>query len=338
LDSSFLQQLKQYFNKEKIKADKKLVIYAFFVGVATIFWFLNALSKEYTTTVSYPVNYMNFPKEKVLTNELPSQLTLQVKAFGFDLLRYKLSTSFLPISFDVNSFTDSRAEKNNVSKLLLPTRQLKNRISRQLSSEINLLNISPDTLVFRFSKIVRRKVPVRAQLKLGFEKQFMLGDTVQLVPDSVTISGASVLVDTVKEVWTRLLNFPKLDRTMKRNIALKKIDGLEYSNKRITVKIPVEQFTEAEKNVPITVENLPDSLQLRVFPDRIKISYLVGLSKYETIREDQFRAVVDFRETNSTKGNRLKVRIVQMPLDVRNLRFSPQAIEYIIEKREGSPL
>jgi len=263
LDSSFIQRLRQYFNKEKIKANKKLVVYAFFVVLATVFWFLNALSKEYTTTVSYPVNYVNFPKEKVLTNKLPSHLTLRVNAFGFDLLRYKLSTSFLPISFDVNSFTDSRMEKSKNSRFVLPTRRIKNRISRQLSSEITLLDIAPDSLVFQFSNVVHKKVPVKAQLELSFEKQFMLGDTIRLEPDSITISGASVIVDTVDQIHTRRMKFSDLSKTVKRNISLERVEGLEYSNKRVVINILVEQFTEAEKNVAIIVENPVSYTHLR---------------------------------------------------------------------------
>jgi hypothetical protein len=112
------------------------------------------------------------------------------------------------------------------------------------------------------------------------------------------------------------------------------VEGLGYSNKKVVINIFVEQFTEAEKNVAIKVENLPDTLQLRTFPNRVKISYLVGMNSYEAIQEDQFRAVVDYKETLNSKGNRLRVRIIQMPSQVVNLRYSPQTIEYIIEKKE----
>lgn len=334
MNASLFQQINLPFNKKKTKVNKKLVIYAFFVVLATIFWFLNALSKEYTTTVTYPVDYVNFPKDKVLINELPAHLTLKVNADGFDLLRYKMSTSFLPITFNVNAFTDNRMEQGVTLKYQLPTSHIKDRISQQISSKINLLSVSPDTLVFKFSNVVHRKVAVKADLKLNFEKQFMLSGSVGVDPDSVIVSGPSIVVDTIPWVLTRNMEFSQLTRSTKRNVSLEYIKGLEFTPKRVVVHIPVEQFTESDKRVNIEIENLPDSLRMRLFPNKIKVSYLVGLNRYETITKDQFRVVVDYPSSeNPQEGNLLKVRIVQYPNYLKNVRFYPPNVEYIIEKK-----
>ena len=97
--------------KRNLSDNKKIVTYLVFVFIATIFWFLNALSKDYTTTVSYPVNYKNLPKDKILIRELPDKLFLEVKGGGFALLRYKISTAFQPINLNVSNQLNNKKPK-----------------------------------------------------------------------------------------------------------------------------------------------------------------------------------------------------------------------------------
>jgi len=327
------QNIKQVFNKENIKANKKLVIYLFFVALATIFWFLNALSKEYTTTVNYPVTYSDFPAKKILSNQLPSKLRLTVRAYGFDLLRYKLSF-IQSIDFPVNEFTNNRMEKEGEDKFYFPTERMTNEVAAQLSSAISVTHISPDTISFEFSALVEKQIPVHLNSELNFEPQFRLGSDVTLKPDSIWVIGAQALIDTVKQVETELLELNKLHETTKKNISLEKIKGLKFRQKRVEVELPVEQFTEAQKQVEVKVINLPDSLLLRLFPHEVGLSYLVGLKDYESISADQFLLEVDY-ETINLSSNELKVSLKQFPASVSNVSFYPQEVIYLIEKKNS---
>lgn len=152
---SDFRKIKDVFDRENIKSNRKLVIYMFFVGLATIFWFLNALSKEYTTTVNYPVSYSDFPSKKILSNELPSRLRLTVRAYGFDLLRYKLSF-FQSINFPVNEYTNNRLEKSDENIIRFSTNRMTSAVAAQLSSAISVTHISPDTINFQFSSLIEK--------------------------------------------------------------------------------------------------------------------------------------------------------------------------------------
>lgn len=310
-------------------------MYVFFVGIAAMFWFLNALGKEYTATVNYSVQYINLPQNKVLTNKLPEQLALKVNAYGFDLIRYKLSTAFLSNPFDVEFYTKNRLRNSSLQKYSLVTSQIVSQFERELSSSIKLVSISPDTILFEFSPILEKKVPIRSNVSCSFEQQYMLDEAISLETDSVVVQGPGSRLDSINFVETDELVLTDLNKTVKRNVSLKKIKGVEFSQRKIEITIPVEQFTEEKMNVPIKVSNLPDSLLLRLFPREVKVSYFVGFKKHDKVSVDLFDIRVDYNHTSVEGSNKLTIELVRNPGFITNVRFYPQEVTYLIEKKKS---
>lgn len=317
--------------KKNNESNKKIARYLIFVLFATVFWFLNALSKDYTTTVSYPVNYVGFPKDKVLIKELPEELSMDVKGYGFALLRYKISTAFLPITFNINSYTDNKLVKNNILNYTIITDNIKNKISKKLSKDIQIIKISPDTIGLHFSRIIKKKVPIKPSVDITFANQYAQNGQITVSPDSVTIDAPSVYIDTIKFVETNLINFKDLNKSVKRNVSINKKEGVKYEFTRTVVNIPVDQFIESTKEVKIEILNIPDNIRLRLFPDKIKINYRVGLSNFRNITEEDFNISVDYDELTST-SNILKVYLKKYPENITNIKISPSKVESIIEK------
>jgi len=332
LDSSLLKQFRQIFNRKKVKYNQKLFIFLFFLIVSSIFWFLNRLSNDYTSDISYPVRYTNFPKDKVLVRNLPSHLSLKVKAHGYTLLKYKIRKKVPPIIINVNSNSFGTIYRNKSSNFYILTRYMKDKISNQLTSEIQIINVSPDTLFFEFADIISKKVAVIPDLEINFEKQFMLKGKIETKPDSIVIIGPHTILDTINYVKTKYQSLSNINQSIKRNITIENIKNVTYEQKRVLVSIPVEQFTESSLKVYIAVINLPDSLVLKTFPGYLTISYLVGLSDYEKVKPYLFKAVVDYNSIGNNMSNKLKVAIVKFPDYIASLKFYPKNVEYIIEK------
>ena len=209
---------------------------------------------------------------------------------------------------------------------------MKDKISNQLTSEIQIINVSPDTLFFEFADIISKKVAVIPDLEINFEKQFMLKGKIETKPDSIVIIGPHTILDTINYVKTKYQSLSNINQSIKRNITIENIKNVTYEQKRVLVSIPVEQFTEASLKVYIAVINLPDSLVLKTFPGYLTISYLVGLSDYEKVKPYLFKAVVDYNSIGNNMSNKLKVAIVKFPDYIASLKFYPKNVEYIIEK------
>lgn len=317
--------------RKKITLNRRVVIFFFFLLLSILFWFLTALNKEYVTTISYPVRYIRFPENKILVNDVPDKLELTVNASGFVLLSYQLRSRLTPIIFDVNSFSPNTF-RNDPSSVYILSSYAKEGISRQLSSEIKILDIRPDSLIFRFAERVKKLVPVNLRLSFSFEKQFMQVGPYTLEPDSVTISGPEVIVDSIDEVETEELVRSGINKSFDLEIKIRPIKKIDLDPVEIWLQVPVEKFTEASLKIPIEVVNIPDSLVLRTFPGEVNITCQVGLSAYETLNEHLFRAVVDYADAGTMLGSKLQVNLVRVPDYIQSLNYSPKSVEYILEK------
>ena len=313
------------------RQDKRIITYLVCVGIATIFWLLNALSKNYTVDLTFPVRYTNMPKNKILVNEPPDKFTLQVNSYGFTLLRHKLKLSFSPLVFNVNDFTRNMMENTKQSEYTILTSQYMEEIADQLSSELKVLSISPDTVHFNFDQIINKKVKVYPDVQIELKKQYQLSGPVRTKPDSVLVSGPRSVLDTLKQVTTKYQYFKSVSEAIQRNVSLAEYDNLQIENKRIVLNIPIEEYTESQMLIPLFIENKPDSLNLKLFPNRVKVSFLVGLSRYSEILPEDFKLVVTWSEISRDKS-RLKVDTQAIPPFVKSVKIVPDEVEYLIEK------
>ncbi len=324
--------IKNFLNKKNIKADRRLIVFLFFVVLATIFWFLNQLEEEYVTDISLPVRYTNMPINKILVNELPDYFEIRVRAHGYKLLEYKISNKFLPFQINVNSITLRMLSGSDFSKLYALTRLMDKKIENQLSSELEIVSISPDTIYFEFAERIFKKVPVASGISANPATQYMIHGDIDFNPDSVTISGAEPIVDTINEVFTNQIELLDLEANYNDDIKLKKIDNVNFSKDKVDYSINVEKFTEGSQKIKLHVVNVPDSLVIRTFPKVITVTYLVALSDYEKVLPELFEAVIDFKETNN-QLNQLNIKIHNSPDYIKSLRYNPKTVEYIIEKK-----
>ncbi len=322
--------IRKFLDKRNIKADRRLIVFLFFVVLSSIFWFLNQLEEEYVTEISLPVRYTNFPSDKILVNDLPNHFDLRVRAHGYKLLEYKISNKFLPFSINVNSLTLRMHSQSNYAKFFSLTRLLNRDIEDQLRSELEIVSISPDTLFFEFANRIFKKVPVVSQLNIVPASQYMMKGNIQFDPDSITISGANPIVDTIEQVYTKQLDLLDLKKNYNDEVDLAEIRNVKFSDKEVDVIVSIVKFTEGSQKVKLNVINVPDSLIIRTFPKEITVTYFVALSDYEKVLPQLFEVVVDYTEI-ANQGNKLNISIHNFPDYIQSLRYNPKSVEYIIE-------
>ncbi len=324
--------IKNFFARRNFKSDKRFFVFLIFVFIATIFWFLNQLEQEYETEVTLPIRYTNFPKDKILVNEMPKYFDIRVKAYGYKLLEYKISNKFLPFVIDLNSVTMRLYSRKDYVKFYSLTKNLSDKIEQQISSELHIITIQPDTLFFDFADRIDKKVPVVSKVKPVPASQYMIKGNILIKPDSVTISGANPIIDTINQIYTQKVEISDLTKNYKQSIAIVRYDNVDYSDEKVEISITVEKYTEGSLKIPLKVKNVPDSLVLRTFPNEISVSYLVALSDYEKVLPQFFDAEVDYNDINLNQ-NKVKVKVTNSPEYIRSLRFYPQAVEYLIERK-----
>ncbi|MCR9011730.1 CdaR family protein [Gabonibacter chumensis] len=320
--------------RKRLHLKRNIITYGICLIIATVLWFLNTLNKEYATQITYPIRYTDLPKGKLLVSELPQEMTLEIRAHGFALLRYKIGTSFLPIVFNVNSYSNGILDKKDMLDYTLNTIDIKDRIAAQLNSDIKLLNITPETIHFQFSRFESKVVPVQPRVEYTLKKQYMLKNPISVTPDKLTISGPASVIDTIQTVYTLPIRLKDLSKDITKNVSFEDIHGVQIDDNNAKILIEVERFTESKKNVTLTVKNLPDSLQMRLFPSAIDVTFDVGLSRYDQVTDTSFRFSVDYKQiTKNTTA--LNVTLEKYPPYIQNLSFSPEQVEFLIEKKSN---
>lgn len=322
-----IQQLKKL---KEIRPSRNIITYLICVVIASILWLLNTLNKEYSAEIAYPVKYINFPQGKYPVNKLPAQMQLQVKAKGFALLGYHIKTSFLPITINVNGFNNHFQLKNQVWEYTLNTADLKDKISAQLSNEVKLLNVYPEEINFRLATASHKKVAILPDLQYTLKRQYII-DRIKVDPDSISVSGPAPIIDTLQNVRTQPITLKNIDKNISLTTGLTPLVNCTYEDIPIEIHVLVEQFTETKRTIPITPRFVPDSVNIRLFPDYVNISYEVGLSKYDKITDEDFVFTVDYPK--NTEVTYLDVKVRKMPPYIKDLTYTPQRVEYILEKK-----
>lgn len=325
-------EFSQFTDREKVKIKKELLIYLFFLFMSIILWYLIALSKDYTTVINYQVKYENFPKGKVLVSDLPEKLSFKVRGFGFSILKHKLTSFIYPVSLPINKFRLDILRKDNQYEYFLLTRYAKEWVGNQLGSELQLVEIKPDTLLLKFTDVVDKKVCVKPLFNLQFAKQYMLFGDVKIKPDSIVVSGPQVMTDTLHYIYTKEINETKVKDSIVVDVELLPIKKFLFPTKKVQVTIPVEKYTEKILNIPIEAENAPEGYDLKTFPGYITLSCLIGISSYDYLKTYMFHASVDYKTLAGNSQNKLKVNLTKSPPNIQNVRFHPKSVDYIIEK------
>ena len=309
----------------KLQSRKRILLFSVFLLISGAIWLINALSKNYTTDIEYPLVYADFPEDRVFVGELPGHLDLQINSHGYALLRYKMFRKPVPISFQVSAFNLRGLDS---SSTFILTRYLKDEISRQIPSELQLLEIKPDTLYFRFADKVTRKLPIKPDFSYTIANQFTIKDKIMLTPDSVEVTGPDFILDTLSHVMTEHLELGELTRKYSDKVRIMRQADLTYSVSRLDCVIELERFTELQVTVPVEVINLPDSILLQTFPSSVTLNCKVGLSNYERIENYPFRAVVDFLKIEERVPN-LNVSIQNLPEYLLGYEYYPKTVEYL---------
>lgn len=321
---------KSLAEKEGIRFNKRFVTFLICVAISVFFWLLMTLSKEYTITLSFPVDYINLPQDKVIANVLPKTIDMEIHSTGFNLLKYKFKQRRETIRIDVNDAKPLRIKNH----YYLYTGSRTDKITEQFSSQVKVSRVIPDTLFFNFNKKITKTVPVKANLTISFDNHYQQTDTIRLNPDHIDISGAADVVDKVSYVETvpMVLKNVAASRTFKLAVFISPdLKLVDLSQPVVQATLNVTKYTEAVIELPVEVENLPAGYSLKIFPDKISVKYNVAFNDYGNISPLQFRAVVDYTKIEPG-NNKLKVRLAKFPPEIRAIKLSVEKVEYIIKK------
>jgi len=137
--------------KGKNVINRNVAVFAFFLFLSFVFWYLNSLGDALEAEIRYPVHFVNLPKERTLSGELPSRLSLNLTGPGYSILRLKVSGNKAPLEIDFSRISIINNQGGSSSGFYIISSGLVQNFNSQLKSECKVVSVRPDTLYFSFS-------------------------------------------------------------------------------------------------------------------------------------------------------------------------------------------
>jgi hypothetical protein len=147
--------------KKRVRViNRDVAVFAFFLLLSFLFWYLNSLGKEAEAGIRYRVKYTNIPKERVITEIVPADLDLFLKGPGYSILKLKFSGRRSPVIIDISKVSYKRAQGGKALNYFIVTSGLTKSLNVQMRSGCEITSIKPDTLFFTLDKIIAKSLAV----------------------------------------------------------------------------------------------------------------------------------------------------------------------------------
>lgn len=287
------------------------------------------MSQPYNDTLPCMVEYTNLPKGKIMADNYDSILYIKHTAKGFRMFSLKYLKAQPHIFLNLNDLKSHKSRYTYNSYIL--TGPLEETIIKQLGIIDEFQGIYPDTLFFALENITSKKLPVNPNITYTLKKQYQIYGKIITRPDSIIIEGIPSIIDTIQYINTekKKLNEIYEDKLLKLQLIKPlQTSKIRLSNDSVNVIITVEKYTEASISVDLYAIGA-DTLKLKLFPDKVTITYLVALKDYDKISPTMFTAVVEL-DKKYLKRKTLKIRLEHYPKFVKVKEIQPERVEYII--------
>lgn len=306
-----------------LKSDRAILMSC--IGIAFVFWLFTKMSYIYKSTISVELVY-ELPKGKVLTEPPPSTIDIDIEGTGWDLMG---------TWFRSNKFTIGVNFQDN-APVTLNAMNLKSKIAKQLSDDLQILELRPDFVRLLPEGEARKQISIILDNQIELAGPYQYEDSLQLDPAFVTVTGPASVVSEIKNCKTVPVIMQNVEASFDKEIALKAHPNTNvvFSPGKVRLSAKVEQVTEKRFEIEIEKRGAPDSLLLVLLPKKVEVICIVGLSDYESLDANEFEAVVDFRNIDIFEQRKIKVELERLPSYVRQIQFQPSFVDYIIRSQE----
>lgn len=296
------------------------VCLAFAVGA----WMFFALSNSYVYQVQTLVRFVNIPENKAFTSLQSDTVNLQVEGTGWQLLFSKLRIK--PQSVDVNLGILKKQSFIDLSDQL-------SGINRKFQSNQKVIGIYPDTLYFDFSSRVFKKIPIRVNTDIRFQSHYGISDKIKVSPAFVTVSGPQNELDKLEYWSTDTLELKNINSNINTKILLQNPlkANISIYPRVVDIEILVDEFTEKLVEVPVKLINNNEFRNVKLLPDKVKITVLTALGNYKEVERGSFEVTTDLDKWKLKGYKQLPVLISKFPEYCELVKIEPQNLDFIIQ-------
>ncbi|MEQ8304460.1 MAG: hypothetical protein RIB47_13775 [Cyclobacteriaceae bacterium] len=284
-----------------------------------MFWFFNALNKDYSTNLKFPVNF-NYDKARFIpVDPLPDAVFMNVSGNGWDLLRKSLGMNLPYMNINLERPTE-------VKKIVGST--LPALLAGQLGS-LQINHVVTDTLYLSVDQRTSKKVMLAInEENLSFAEGFERLSPIVVLPDSVEIEGPQSLLELLTDTLRLEVDEEEVDGDYRKKVPIfTDNDLLVPMLAEAEVLFEVVEWEEMSTYLTLEVENSPTAVRLNLVKDTVACQLRVPKREMENFNGQlgEHRAVLDL--TGLRRGDqKLLPKVEGLPPYVRVVRIDSVAI------------
>ncbi len=279
---------------------------------ATTFWFLNALNKDYTTRLLYPIAFDYADTAYIATAKLPEKIFLNVSGYGWNLLRKSIIPGSKPLVIKINS----PARTHYLTGInLLPA------VTEQLD-DIRVNYIMDDTLFVSFDRKISKAITLRVDsTQLPLKENYRLTSPVSIEPATITFTGPASIVGTLSNEIYIDIPVKEIDENYDESLPVDYVQNelVTKDAQWIRVSFEVAPFISEVQRVPVQTANFPKKNSPALPSPEAEVQYLVPQDDAGKARLQDFQVIADFKTFNK-KDSSVKLSVVTHPDFVREVR------------------
>jgi hypothetical protein len=140
------------------RINRDFAVFAFFLILSFVFWYLNSLGKETEAGIKYSVEFTNLPNGKKIAEKPQMWLNVYLKGQGSSILKLKFSGNKSPVNIDISKVNYKRVPGSSDPDYYIVSSELAKSLTVQLRSGCEVTSIKPDTIFFSLEKAVPKTV------------------------------------------------------------------------------------------------------------------------------------------------------------------------------------
>jgi hypothetical protein len=306
--------------------NKKINVFFLFLLLAFVILIFTKLSNLYTNTITFDIHKINIPEENVVLNDSNAKLRVTLKTHGFKWLSYYIYPPKITVDFSKDVTKTKSAYIWDKTKAYMYS-------DTQFGDNVELINISPDTLVFKYDVNLVKKIPIVLNTDVTFVSGFDLTGNYKLTPDSLVVVGPDIIASKVTSIETETLKINDVKSNISRKVKLKlpkkNNKDLTFSISEVHVSATVEKYTEGTLKIPVTVTNVPKNMTLNYFPKEVVVVYYTSLKNFKEVTANDFVVECDFSAIANQQPY-LTPKLSKTSQLIKSAKINQQRIEYII--------
>jgi len=270
------------------------------------------------------LSYKNAPQKRAFHSLQSDTVDVTIKGTGWQMLLSKMNNDNKPLIVDLQSL-------NSTNYVVLGS-----QISQVMDKDAihDVAGFNPDTLYFDFLNRMVKRVPIKLITGIKYQHQFAQSNNTIIKPGYVTLVGPSARIDKITEWDTDSLTATDVNETIRARVNMQPVSegNMTLYPKTIDVVIPVDEFTEKTLQIPVKLVNNHNFYNVKVFPQKVKVTFVTALKKYTEIDENFFEAEADLDLWRLKGYNTLPVKLTRVPPYCKIISIEPANIDFIIKK------